>query len=127
MAKLSRRKIAEFWATELEAGRDVTVTVAAYLVQARRTKEADLLVRETEAALAARGVVVADIISAHKLPAESVKTIREFLTARFAASRVALREHVDTSVLGGILVGAAGEELDATVRTRLNQLKASKI
>ena len=43
MAKLSRRKIADLWASELVAGRDITAQVAGYLLAERRVDEAELI------------------------------------------------------------------------------------
>lgn len=127
MAKLSRRKIAELWADELIKGRDITKQIAAYLVSERRVDEAALIVRDTESALAERGIVVADLTSAHGLSDESRAAIQKFLTVRLGAQKVAFREQHDQSVIGGVRVDVAGQQLDATLRTRLNQLKASKI
>lgn len=127
MAKLSRRKIANTWADELMAGRDITEKVAAYLVEERRVDEADLIVCDTEAALAERGVVVADITSASAVNDTTRHALEKFLAATMNAKSVMYREQIDPHVLGGVRVEAAGQQLDATLRTRLNQLKASKI
>lgn len=127
MSKLSRRKIAAVWADELLAGRDITTQVAAYLVETRRTSEADLIVRDTESALAARGVVVADITSTSELSADSRAAIEKFLKSTKAATQVALRSTTDASFIGGVRIDTADERLDATLRARLNQLKTSKI
>ncbi|QHN42721.1 hypothetical protein GII36_02525 [Candidatus Mycosynbacter amalyticus] len=127
MAKLSRRKIAELWAEELLKGRDITGNIAAYLVTERRVDETDLIVRDTESALAARGVVVADLTSANGLSSESRAAIEKFLIVSMNAKKVAFREATDPSVIAGVRVETAGQQLDATLRTRLNQLKASKI
>ena len=125
--KLSRRKIAETWADELLKGHDITKQIAAYLVTERRVDEAHLIVRDTEAALAARGVVVADVTSARDLSAESRAAIEKFLTVSLNAKKVALREATDASLLGGVRIDTAGRQLDSTLKTRLNKLKASKI
>lgn len=127
MAKLSRRKIADLWADELVKGRDITQQVAGYLVSERRVDEAELIVRDTESALAERGIVVADLTTAHGLSDESRAAIEKFLTVSMNAQKVAFREANDPSVIGGVRVETAGQQLDATLRTRLNQLKASKI
>lgn len=127
MSKLSRRKIAQLWADELVAGRDITANIAGYLLAERRVDEAELIVRETEAALADRGVVVADLTSAHGLSDESRTAIEKFLTVSMNAKKVAYREATDPSVIGGVRIEAAGQQLDATLRSRLNQLKTSKI
>lgn len=127
MAKLSRRKIAQTWANELVKGRDITKQVAAYLVTERRVDEAGLIVRDTEAALAERGIVVADVASARDLSTEARQAIEKFLTVSLNAQKVALRESTDASLLGGVRVDVAGRQLDATLKTRLNKLKTSKI
>jgi len=51
--RLSRRKIAALYADELLAGhKDVVKKLAAYLIESRRERELDLIVRDIEAALA---------------------------------------------------------------------------
>lgn len=127
MAKLSRRKIAALWASELLKGRDITGQVAAYLVESRRVDEATLIVRDTEIALAEHGVVVADLASAYALSADSREAIEKFLAIKMNADKVAFRESREPSVIGGVRIETAGRQLDATLKTRLNQLKASKI
>ena len=127
-AKLSRRKIAAYFANEAIAGRDVIKPLAAYLIESGRTREAALVAREIESALADRGIIVADVESSHVLNDDSKKEISSYLLKNMKnAERVVLREEVDESLLGGVRIAAAGYELDATLRTRLNQLKASKI
>lgn len=125
--RLSRRKVASYYADELLAGRDITKQLAAYLVESRRTREYELFVRDIEAALAVRGVLVADISSATQLSATSKKAIESYLTGKTHAKTVMLRETVDSNLLGGVKVAVPGSELDATLRHKLNQLKASKI
>lgn len=125
--KLSRRKIASLWADELIAGRDITARIAAYLVEEKRVDEAGLIVRDTEAALAARGVVIADITSANDLSTESRAAIDAFLKIKMNAETVAFRQSVDPTVIGGVRIETAGSQLDATLQKRLNQLKASKV
>lgn len=125
--KLSRRKIAAYCADELLAGRDVTQQLAAYLEETRRIREADLVVRDIEAALADRGVLVADIESARQLDPDVAASIVAFLKKTAGVNDVRLRESTDPSLLGGVRIAAAGQELDATLRRRLTQLKASKI
>ena len=127
MAKLSRRKIASLWADELLKGRDITKQIAAYLVENRRVDEASLIVRDTEAALAERGVVVADITSATDLDASAQAAIQKFLEISMNAKRIEFRKSTDEALIGGVRIDTAGQQLDASLRARLNQLKASKI
>lgn len=126
-AKLSRRKIAAYCADELLAGRSVTAKLAAYLSTTARTREAGLIVHDIEAALADKGVLVADIEGARELDPEARSAIVNYLKDVTKVSDVKLRETTDPTLLGGVRIAAAGQELDATLKHRLTQLKASKI
>lgn len=126
--RLARRKIAAHYAEQLIAGKKGVVRqLAAYLVETRRVRELDLIVRDIEEALAARGVLLADVASSRKLSAAATKEITAYLKAATQANKIHLRETVEPELLGGVRIAAAGKELDATLRQRLNQLKASKI
>ena len=125
--KLSRRKIAAYLADELIAGRPVTHKLAAYLVESRRVREATLVVRDIETALAQRGVLLADVSSSRDLSAETARTISEYLKQTAGATTVELRSHVDPHLLGGVRIDTPSSRLDKTLRHRLNQLTASKI
>ena len=123
--RLSRRKIAEFAASKLTEGtpiQDVLRTVAAYLVDTRRTRELELLVRDIEDALAAKGVVVADVASAHPLSA----TVRAEIAELTGAKSVQLRAQVDPSLLGGIRIDIPGKRFDGTIRRKLTALKTQQ-
>jgi F-type H+-transporting ATPase subunit delta len=126
-ARLSRRKIAAYFADELIAGRDVTKPLAAYLVESKRTREAILVIRDIEAALATRGVLLADIASARSLADDTKNTITHYLKSATGAKTVHLRSEVDESLLGGVRIETPGQRLDNTLRQRINQLTASKI
>ena len=70
MAAISRRKIASHVVSRLlkgDAATSVLNELAAYLVDSKRTKEADLIIRDIEATLATRGTVLAHITSARSL------------------------------------------------------------
>lgn len=126
-AKLSRRKIAAYFADEAIAGRSITKQLAAYLIEAKRVREATLIVRDIEAALADRGVLLADVASSRELEAETKKAITDYLQQTTGARKVHMRPHVDPHLLGGVRVDTPGQRLDKTLRHKLNQLTASKI
>jgi len=127
-SRLSRRKIAAVYADELLAGKkNIAKKLAAFLIETRRERELDLIVRDIEASLAERGTLLADITSSRKLSREAMKEIQTYLKKTTDATTLHLRETVDPSLLGGVRIGVPGKELDATLRHRLNQLKASKI
>ena len=124
--RLSRRKIASFAADQLVAGvsaKKVLESVAAFLVDSRRTTEQELLVRDMEAELATRGVVVADITSAHPLSGEMKQQVAKLINAK----QPHFRETIDPTVLGGVRVDIPGKRFDGTIRRKLTLLKAKQV
>ena len=126
-ARLSRRKIAAYFADELIAGRNVSKPLAAYLLESKRTREVTLVVRDIEAALAQRGVLLADVASAHELSKDTQHTITHYLKKTTGATDIHLRQEVDESLLGGVRIETPDQRTDSTLRHRLDQLTASKI
>lgn len=127
-AWLSRRKIAAYFADELIAGRDgVAKQLASYLIETKRTREATLIARDIESALAERGVLLADVSTARELGTDTKTAITAYLKQTTGAKDVHIRPHVDPYLLGGVRIDTPGERLDTTLRHRLNQLTASKI
>lgn len=127
--RLSRRKLAEYSADQLLAGKKETVLqeLAAYLIEKKRVSELELIVRDIEAALLTRGIAIADVMTARKLTTETQAYIEAFVASKHPDATVQLRTRVEPDVLGGVKIGLAGEELDATIRRKLTTLKASKV
>lgn len=127
--RLSRRKLAEYSADQLLAGKKEAVLqeLAAYLIEKKRVSELELIVRDIEAALLARGTAIADVVTARKLTAETQAQIEKFVASQHPGVTVQLRTRVEPDVLGGAKIGLAGEELDGTIRRKLTTLKASKV
>ncbi len=118
---ISRRKLAHYVADMIVSGKtDLAVNqLAAFLVQTSLTREAGLVVRDIEAELAHRGIVVATVTSARALGDDLKKAIRGLLNAKEAH----ITEVVDPNVLGGICIDMPGKQCDATVRRKLELLK----
>lgn len=124
--KLPRRKIADYVAEQYEAGArlaDLLDQVAAYLAVEGRLREADLVVRAIEDALAARGIVVASIASAHTLTDAERSAIIKLIDA----PRVELRETIEPELLGGVRIETPGRRLDATIQNKLIALRGAKL
>lgn len=124
-AKLSRRKIADYVATSIANGGDVNEVlkqVAAYLLEARRTREVELVIRAIEGTLAERSIVVGTVTTARPLDT----TLRESVKALIAAKSVYLREVVNPAVLGGVLVETPGKKFDATIQRKILALSRAK-
>jgi F-type H+-transporting ATPase subunit delta len=124
--KLSRRALAQYIADNaLDAKKRATVLqqLAGYLVQSRRTKEVDLIVRDVEVALLSRGIVMGTIVSAYDLSVDMKRAIEALVTRQTGAKSVSLDQIIDPSVIGGMKLSLPGQELDQTIRHQLTVLK----
>ncbi|HEY5506296.1 MAG TPA: ATP synthase F1 subunit delta [Coriobacteriia bacterium] len=75
-----------------------------------------------EIAEAERGIVAADVTTAVPLD----DALRASLTDKLAASLgrpVSLREHVDASIVGGVVIKVAGRVLDGSVASQLDSVR----
>ena len=124
--RIARRKIAAFIADKLIAGAPVDKAVkeaAAYLIETKRTGERELLVRDIEDILAEKGIVVADVTSAHPLSG----ALRTEISALIGAKELHLRESIDSAVLGGVRIATPGARFDGTVQRKINALRAQQL
>lgn len=72
-------------------------------------------------AAAARGEVTAEVTSAHPLSSAQLKTLTEKLRAR-EGKEVKVKANVDPEILGGLVVRIGSQQIDSSIRTRLNTL-----
>ena len=125
MNKLSRTKLARYVGAEVQAGRaDKAIRqLAAYLVQAGRTHEAELVIRAIYEELERAGVVIANVTSAEPID----QSVRDAVATMLKSDQISFSETVDPSVLGGIRVVTPSRLLDATFRRRLTTLREHKV
>ncbi len=124
--KLSRRALATYVADALMNGTGrakVVKQLAGYLIDTRRTKELDLIVRDVNAILADHGVVNATLTSAFELEAATTTAIERLIVAHTKASKVSLNKVIEPNVLGGLKISLPDSELDQTVLHQLTILK----
>lgn len=120
--RISRRKLAAYTADKLASGKNAAIVIqelAAFLIDSRRTRELELLVRDIESALMDRGIVVADVITAYPLTDELKASIKQLAGGK----TLALREAVDQTMLGGMRLTLPGKRLDATLYRKIQALK----
>lgn len=128
MPRLSRRKIAAYTADQLVAGKSsVLDELAALIIDEGRERELPLIVRDIEGALLARGIAVADLESAYELTGTTKSALESLVKEQTGAKTVHFRTREEKDLLGGVRVSLPGEELDASVRRRLDNLKAMKV
>jgi F-type H+-transporting ATPase subunit delta len=69
-----------------------------------------------------RGEVAADVTSAAPLTAAQVKALADTLKAKIGKS-VALTQHVDPSLIGGLVVKVGSQMIDSSLKTKLTAMK----
>jgi F0F1-type ATP synthase delta subunit len=98
--------------------------VAAYLLDTHHTGELDSLLRDVMEYRAKHGVVEAEAVSAHDITDGAVKGIEAILRREYPkAKSVQVIRRIDPSVVGGVRVSLANEQLDLTVRDQLDKFK----
>lgn len=128
MQKIARRKVAHYIAEQLVEGvsvKTIAQQTVAYLVDTKQTGQIDLLIRDIETALAARGTVAASITSAFAVDDATRAIISEFIKeAEHAESVVIVNESVDPDLIGGVIVRSPNRVFDGSVRSQLKSLTA---
>jgi F0F1-type ATP synthase delta subunit len=125
--KLPRRQVAAAIAERTLGVSDLkqlSQEVAAYLLTERRTGELDSLIRDIMQYRADRGIVEVAAATAHPLTAAVRADIKTEIQRLYPqASQVLITERHETSVIGGVRLDLANQQLDLSVRNKLNRLK----
>lgn len=126
--RLSRRKIASYYAQALLDGADsqkIALRLAAYLIESSRTKELVSIISDIEYQLSLGGVVLANVTSAHELSVLTKAAVADLIKKTTNATNIQLKEYIDPNVLGGVKLEFTGFELDTTIARRLTKLKTN--
>ena len=122
--RLSRRALATFVAKELLAGNDQIIDwLAALLIEERREREADLLVRDIESILADSGQMIVRVDTARPL---DVATKQE-IESMFDQHKVHIKETVRPELIGGVKITTPTQSLDRTIAKKLEMLRTAEI
>ncbi len=98
--------------------------VAGYLLETNSSADIDSLMRDVMAYRAEKGLIEAVIVSAYPLTATVRKDVMAELKQEYPhAKSISITEEIDPSVVGGLRVESVHDQLDLTVRARLNTLK----
>ncbi len=125
MGKISRRQLANA-VTELidensaDTSKNLSRSLAAYLVQEGRTKELESLLRDVaRLRFENNGVLEIDVTAAHALSGDIRAEIKRLLPAK----QHIMHETLEPGVIGVVLLETADQQLDLTITRRLSQLK----
>lgn len=98
--------------------------VAAYLLKERRVNELDSVLRDVQADRAEAGYVEVIASSAHSLDAKTRADITKLVKAIYpSAKQIIVSEVHDPSVIGGVRLSLANQQLDLSVEAKLNKFK----
>ncbi len=123
---VSRLKIAEVIGdkTLKEDIKDLALEVAAYLLSKGRVDELDSLVRDIIAYRADHGILEVTAISAHELTNNLNDDIKKLAKVfRPKSDKIIISDQLDPSLIGGVKLRLANQQLDLSIRAKLNKFK----
>lgn len=101
-----------------------TDEVASYLLDNNLTSELDSLTRDLISYRAKNGIVELTAVSAHPLSAMAIKEVKAKVKQLYPkAKRIILNQRIDQDQIGGVRLELPGQQLDLSVRGKLNQFK----
>ena len=126
MATVSKKQLADIVVNYIAQGishEKVTKMLAEYLVAESRTRELDSIMREVNKRRSQKGVIEATAVSAYPLSANNKQLIKAVFVQN--QSKFILNEVIDPNVVGGVRVETTDQQMDLTIRHKLNQLKTA--
>ncbi len=99
-------------------------SIAAYLAAEHRTVDLNSLTRDIMQYRLSKGIVEAVAVSAHEVNDTVLRDIEDLLKEHFPdAKKIIIDSRIDESVVGGIRIELPQENLDLSIRSRLNLFK----
>ena len=126
-SKVSRRVLARTVATKLlgdpSRQKHWLKATAAYLMENRMADDIDLIINDIAQELHKQsGHLLVDVTSARRLSDKVKLELQGALRKATGAKRVEMVEHIDPSLLGGLIARTPSHQLDTSVRSQLKQL-----
>jgi F-type H+-transporting ATPase subunit delta len=107
-----------------DAAKSLAKEVAAYLLAEGRVGELGSVLRDVQADWAKAGYVEVLAASAHPLSADVQKNIESQIRSLYPdAKRVIVTEVLDPTIIGGVRLSLANQQLDLSVEAKLNKFK----
>lgn len=98
--------------------------VAAYLLAEGRTADLESVIRDVMQYRAEKGQVEVIAVSAHELDDETIREIKDTIRRQFPnADKIIVSRQHDPEVVGGIQIKLANQQLDMTIRSKLDTFK----
>ena len=104
--------------------KELSQEIAAYLLAEGRTGELDSILRDVMQYRTDHGIVEVAAINAHPLSDSAKSDIENLIKGLFPNSKqIIISEQIDTSVIGGVRLELANQQLDLSIRSKLNRFK----
>ncbi len=127
MAKETNAVIARAILSDLKSGKeikDVTNSLAAYLVEERRIGDLKAIIRDVEKKLyESEGILYVHVTAARAIEPVLEQQITDIFKAQSSAKKIVLELTINPNVIGGVRCETADSSLDLTVRRQLQRLK----
>lgn len=120
-----RGDLAEYIARQPVSSREVLAKqVAAYLLTTKQVGQLESLLRDVMTLREAKGEVEAQVSSAHELDAAMIADIKKIIQKQTpGVKQVAVETTNDPTALGGVKIRLAHQQLDLTVRAKIDTFK----
>jgi F0F1-type ATP synthase delta subunit len=125
--KQPRLKIANYVAEKsLDGGdlNDISKQLASYLLAEGRVNELDSILRDVQDIWAERGLITVIVSSAHEIGPEQEQIIEQTVRGYFPEARtISISQVVDPSIIGGIRLNMANQQIDLSLEAKLNKFR----
>lgn len=125
--KISRSKLAAIITQRTQSSvttKQLSQEIAAYLLTEGRTGELDSVMRDVMQLRADEGTVEVIATDARPLAANVRKDIESVVRELYPkAKQIIISENLDPTIIGGVQISLANQQLDLSVRAKLNRFK----
>ncbi|MDR3125971.1 MAG: F0F1 ATP synthase subunit delta [Candidatus Nomurabacteria bacterium] len=126
--KFSRRLVTEKIVDMLELGtgaKRAAQVLAAYLLDSRQTRQAELYLRDIRRVLVERqGLMSVEVAAARQLTDKLASDIKEFIKQQTAAETVEIIDTVQPDLISGVVISTTDSVYDGSLKNKIKKLKA---
>lgn len=127
MSKTPRATVAEAIVSRLSHASDsaqLAREIAAFLISESRESDLESVMRDVRRLRRSQGVLEADVQSAYPVDAAALTELTELIRHEFpAAKQVVTNQTIRPDLVGGVRIATADEQLDMSVRGKLDTFK----
>lgn len=127
MSQVTRQALAAILvkqASSTESSKQFSLATAAYLLKTHRTSELTSLMRDMMQLRIEQGNIEIMVVSEHRLSSRSRDDIKKLASKLFAGLKsVIISERIDPTLIGGVKLELANQQLDLSIRSKLDKFK----